>query len=74
MSDLEDKNQNGKIIAVYNHSGAVLHCFIVIIAIAIALSCSEKKFDILEILVACCCPYIYIVYKLLIMRRCTYEG
>lgn len=61
-----DKNESNKTqpIIIYQQGSmySVFHTVIAIFAIMLSFKCN-KGFDFGGFLMACCCPYIYIIYK-----------
>jgi hypothetical protein len=43
--------------------GSMFHLILMFVAFVIAFRCNHNKMDVFSFLAACCCPYIYIPYK-----------
>jgi len=44
--------------------GSFFHLVLMFVAFIVAFRCNHNKMDFISFLGACCCPYIYIPYKL----------
>jgi hypothetical protein len=63
MNNIEREEKKKRIIEGFGVGNviSIIHCIGFIYAMYLALTCNQS-FNFLHVLVACCCPYIYLIY------------
>jgi hypothetical protein len=71
MNNIKKEEKKKKIIEGFSIGGtifSIVHCIAFIYAIFLSFRCNET-FNLLHFLIACCCPYFYIIYYFVSLKN-----